>query len=40
MNFNEIFEKNVTYDIKRLKVTAKQSFTLSTDSIIFEIYYG
>ena len=35
MNFNEIFRKNVTYDIKSDK---KQSFTLSSDSAFFEIY--
>ena len=39
MNFNEVFRKNVTYDKMILKVSKKQSFMLSSDSIFFEIYY-
>ena len=36
MNFNEIFEKNVTPD--HIKCDEKQSFTFHSDSIFFEIF--
>ena len=36
MNFNEIFWKTVNMMI--LKVTKKQTFTTSSDSIVFQIY--
>ena len=37
MNFNEISGENVTYDDIQ-KMTKKQSFTLSSDNIFFEVY--
>ena len=36
MNFKEIFRENASHD--GIKVTKKYSFTLSSDSIFFEIY--